>query len=92
MKLTILHISDMHIRSSSDLVLSRAKDIASASYSVARESDGCFVVVTGDVAWSGKELEYEAAERFLTGIKNAIQAEGCPVVDILVHPVTMIVR
>lgn len=86
MKLTILHLSDMHISSSSDLVFSRAKEIPSASYSAVRESDGCFVVVTGDVAWSGKELEYETAERFLTGIKSTIQAEGCPLVDIFVAP------
>lgn len=86
MKLTILHLSDIHIRHSSDPVLFRATDIASACYSEVRESDGCFVVVTGDVAFSGQESQYDQAKRLLTDIKGAIQAESCPLVDILVAP------
>ena len=86
MKLTILHLSDIHIHSSSDPLLLRAMDVASPCYSAVRQSDGCLIVVTGDAAYSGQDIQYDAAEHFLTEIKNAFQAEGCPFVDIFAAP------
>lgn len=86
MKITILHLSDIHLCNSTDAVLARATDIASACFSAARESEACLIAVTGDVAYSGLEPEFELAERLLRSIKQAIQAEGCPFVDIIVVP------
>lgn len=40
--------------------------------------------MSGDIAFSGKPEEYEAAESFLLDIRDAIQDEGCGFVDIIV--------
>ena len=49
MKLTILHLSDIHIHGSSDLVLKQASHIASSCFVNARDSDACLVIVTGGI-------------------------------------------
>jgi predicted phosphodiesterase/GTPase SAR1 family protein len=86
MNLTILHLSDIHIHSSSDLILTQAKKIASACFTKVRESDACLIIVTGDVAYSGESSQYEEAHIFLSSIKEEIQKEGCPLVDIVTVP------
>lgn len=86
MNLTILHLSDIHIHNSSDLILKQANKIASACFTVARDSDACLIIVTGDIAYSGEKNQYEEAYLFLSIIKEEIQKEGCPLVDIITVP------
>lgn len=86
MKLAILHLSDIHLRSSSDPVLQRVKDIASSTFPTARSADACLILVTGDIAFSGSSDQYELAKSFLTEIRDAILTEGCPLVDVFMVP------
>ncbi|WP_019864583.1 STAND family AAA ATPase [Methylovulum miyakonense] len=86
MKLTILHLSDIHIHNSSDLILKQANKIASACFTSARDSDACLIIVTGDIAYSGEKQQYDEAYVFLSLIKEEIQQEGCPLVDIITVP------
>ncbi len=86
MKLTILHLSDIHIHDSSDSVLKQASHIASSCFINARDSDACLIIVTGDIAFSGQTHQYDEAELFLLIIKEEIQKEGCPLVDIITVP------
>lgn len=86
MKISILHISDIHVHSSTDGILKRADEIASTCFNDAHTSDAFFIVITGDIAYSGKDEEYSAIQGFLENIKNKIKSEGCEVVEILMVP------
>jgi len=86
MKLTVLHLSDIHIRGTSDLIFNFPKEIAATAFEAARESDACMILVTGDITYGGQKGEYKAAERLLRSIRSAIVAEGVPFIDIIVAP------
>ena len=86
MKLTILHLSDIHIHNSSDPILEQAHTIASACFTQARESDACLIIVTGDIAYSGEKQQYDEADLFFNLIKEELQKEGCSFVDIITVP------
>ncbi len=86
MKITILHLSDIHFHGSEDSIVNRAHQIAASSFSAARLSDACFIVVTGDIAFSGSGDQYVVAEAFLSEIKTLIVNEGCKFVEVLLVP------
>ncbi|MFC7369292.1 metallophosphoesterase [Vreelandella zhaodongensis] len=72
MKFSVIHISDIHIRSEDDLVLSQHEKIAAACYRHMPDVEHVFFAVTGDIAFSGKADQYEAAKVFLNKIKDNI--------------------
>lgn len=65
MKLGVLHISDIHIKNSTDKVLEVGSSIAKACYATAHQSDAFAIIITGDIAFSCKKEEYDLAEVFL---------------------------
>ena len=86
MKITILHLSDIHFHGSEDVVIKRAQQIAASSFPSARLSDACFIVVTGDIAFSGSSDQYAVANSFLSEIKTLILNEGCKFIEVLLVP------
>ncbi|MEW8489712.1 MAG: metallophosphoesterase [Candidatus Thiodiazotropha endolucinida] len=76
MKVAVLHISDIHLRSATDEVANQASTIASGCYDYARNSDACLIVVTGDIAYSGSECEFKACSVLLTKIRQLIENEA----------------
>jgi calcineurin-like phosphoesterase family protein len=75
MKIIILHLSDVHIKTSRhNPVLSRAQQIAAAVVGHASDADACFVATTGDIAFSGKQEEYELARPFFGGLFDHLAA------------------
>jgi hypothetical protein len=79
MKIAIIHLSDIHIRYSTDPILSRAVHIASAVKSMAPNPDVYLLAVTGDIAFSGGIEQYGLARKFLEEIKSRISSAGKPV-------------
>lgn len=75
MTAVVLHLSDIHIRSEKDPILSNADAIATAAYEYLPDASVVFVVVSGDIAWSGDKDEYAAASKFLQRIALAIRTE-----------------
>jgi predicted MPP superfamily phosphohydrolase len=71
----IVHLSDIHFREpmGQNHILSRAAKIAAAATSTIPSVGSCFVVVSGDIAFSGKTTEYEIAARFLGELRDHIQ-------------------
>lgn len=74
-KLFILHLSDIHIKKSSDEILNRSTEIARAIYSELPSIDKLIIAVTGDITWSGTEQQYILAEKLLGEITKNIKLE-----------------
>jgi hypothetical protein len=80
MSIVLLHLSDIHIKTVSDAVLRHAQEIAAAAFDAAREADLLLVIVSGDIAFSGEDSQYTAAEGFLNSIVQILRQEAsCPV-------------
>jgi hypothetical protein len=75
MKVVLLHLSDIHISSTSDFILQRPTQIAATTFKYLSSAAEVFVVVSGDIAQSGKAAEYELAEIFLRKLEADIKNE-----------------
>ena len=72
MKLGILHLSDIHFRESGNAISGRAAEIVSAFQSADPFVEACVVIITGDLAFSGKPSEYESAMEFLETLERLL--------------------
>lgn len=86
MKSIILHLSDLHIKKNSDSILSRAEEIAKCTYDYLRGVEQVFIVVSGDVAFSGSSEQYKLATDLLSDIKLKIMEERDCAVDYVIVP------
>lgn len=75
MSALVLHLSDIHIKTSDDPILRRAPEIARATYASLPAASAVLVVVSGDIAFSGTKKQYEAAIAFLVQIRMEIRRE-----------------
>lgn len=74
MKLLILHLSDIHFEKNGDVsgkntegIIRALKTIDTFSYVI--------VVISGDIAYSGKVSQYNTAYKFFSNLKNRIKQE-----------------
>jgi hypothetical protein len=72
MRVAVLHLSDFHFRRNTDELLPRARLLVGALNSLEVNPDGLLVVMSGDIAFSGKDEEYFLAEQFLSEMRTAI--------------------
>ena len=72
MSLVIIHLTDIHIHDEKDLILKKSKKIAIAINSHIHSSDDVIISVTGDIAFSGKQEQYELATIFFNDIVRYI--------------------
>lgn len=75
MKLVILHLSDIHISKDTDPVLKMGTQIARASFTSLVNADRLLIVISGDIANSGKREEYSLATAFLRTVESEIKNE-----------------
>ena len=75
MTAVLIHLSDIHIRSPRDPILEMGPAIGRAAYRHLPEATHIFVVVTGDVAFSGKPDQYELATEFLNSLRETMRKE-----------------
>jgi ABC-type oligopeptide transport system ATPase subunit len=63
MSLSIIHLTDIHMVGDREknIILSRKQQLYEACYSVLSPSDNVVIVISGDIAFSGKTEEYENA-------------------------------
>src|ERR1043165_4605964 len=73
MKLSVIHLSDFHIKESDLSITTLVDKIKAALKHQLMASQACVVIVSGDVAFSGKKAEYKIAKSFLTAIDAQIR-------------------
>ncbi|KXS30988.1 MAG: putative phosphohydrolase [Candidatus Gallionella acididurans] len=86
MNLLILHLSDIHIRTKDDDILKRGNAIGRAVFKDLSMADGVVVLVTGDIAYSGKRTEYELAKKLFDDVVKCIKSEKDVPVHVLMCP------
>ena len=72
--LGILHLSDIHFVSGPNPVSSKIKAIQGAVQSESHDIDELLLVISGDVAYSGKQAEYSIAIEFVSDLEKSIRA------------------
>ncbi len=82
----ILHLSDIHIKTADDPILSRGSRIAACINSIIPSASHVFIVVSGDISFSGIKKEYDLAKTFLMGIKAYIMNETNVPVSFVITP------
>lgn len=72
MKLLILQLSDIHIKSKNDKIFSRKSYISEALRNLTDSVDLCVIAVTGDIAYSGSIEQYEESLELFETLKSEI--------------------
>jgi len=74
-KALVIHLSDLHIRTDKDPILDRASHIADAVRNFDYSVDAAIVVVSGDLAYSGSNAQYEVDWKFLHQIVSLLESD-----------------
>lgn len=72
MKISLIHLTDLHFTvktASSDKV----NALCAAIITQIRNSDACYVISSGDIAYSGSPEEFEVAKKFYSIIKQLVR-------------------
>ncbi len=88
-KLLVVHLSDIHVRTAGDVILTRGEMIAAAVRNLEYDLNACVVAVSGDLAYGGNDEQLFAGWDFLDRLASLLAThlasrEGTPV------PVTVI--
>jgi hypothetical protein len=86
MTAVVLHLSDIHVRSKKDWIVSKAEEIAACVFVSLPAASVVFVVVSGDIAWSGTTEQYVAAKDLFSAVRAHIQAEKAIPVHFVIAP------
>jgi predicted MPP superfamily phosphohydrolase len=73
MKIGIIQLSDLHLRTTSAELVGRIDQIVSAVRRAENQPEILIVALTGDIVWSGKDEEYELAYEFLNSLLNSLK-------------------
>ena len=61
MKILIIHLSDIHFKENNNRILEKKENIFKAFQNYSLEFDEIFIIISGDIAFSGKSKEYDEA-------------------------------
>lgn len=83
MNILILHLSDIHFKSDrrKNKILERANSIVSVISRAAASARSCFIVISGDIAFSGEVNQYEQASELILVLKGAL-TEASPGIEV----------
>lgn len=82
----LVQISDIHILERGDAVLKRAGDVAAAIQPLLPLATRVVLIVTGDIAQSGKAAEYDLAKGFIQAIATDIESRHGQALEIIAVP------
>lgn len=75
MSFSVIHFSDIHIQTASDLILNRVDRIKQACVSALPGEGIVAIAISGDIAYSGKDGQYALAKAMIDEIKEYIEAQ-----------------
>jgi hypothetical protein len=73
MRLLLVQLSDIHLRSSDNAIIEKRSAIVRALQNVDTQAIGCLVVVSGDIAFSGSGDEYYLALEFIAALQSELR-------------------
>ncbi|MCB9367355.1 MAG: metallophosphoesterase [Calditrichaeota bacterium] len=73
MHILLVHISDIHFGDNDNPLLDRIPEMASAIVSQSADVKGIAFCISGDIAYSGQETQYETASQFLNDLLSEIE-------------------
>jgi hypothetical protein len=82
----LVQISDIHFEEPGDAVVKRTAEIAAAVQPLLPLATRVVLLVTGDIAQSGKRTEYEIAKKFICAIANDIERRHGQAPEIITVP------
>src|ERR1700722_12704632 len=79
MRAAIVHLSDIHFRAANNPIEARLPQLAAAICSTDPTCTEYLVLLSGDIADTGQEVEYETAKAFFNDLTSAISQRqpGC---------------
>lgn len=76
MKVVLIQLSDIHLSTERDFIISRLNHIAKACKTITNGANRIFIVITGDIANTGIRNEYDIALKFFKNIDVEILKEN----------------
>ena len=76
MKVALLQLSDIHIKSENDFIIKHQEDFYRSCKALINECTKLIVVITGDIAFSGNEKEYAVAYNWLKQCESSWKREA----------------
>lgn len=86
MSALLLHLSDIHLKGPSDPVVQHPEEIARCVYSSLPDASALFIVISGDIAFSGKPDQYLVATGWINRIKQEVLREKDIPIHVIVAP------
>lgn len=86
MSLVIAHLSDIHIKTEHDKILAKGEKIAGVIRAYQGSNHQCFIAVSGDIAFSGNQAQYELAQQLLSTIVDLLGTSFAAPVQVIMAP------
>ena len=86
MGFSVIHLSDIHIKGEDDVILKRTDELYKACNSAIVGNSNVVIAVTGDIAFSGKQAQYDCAESLFRGLELYLQSQGAKSVQFVFAP------
>ncbi len=86
MNLSIVHFSDIHIKGNEDTVFSRIDKLKMACASALPGNGFVVIVISGDIAYSGKKEQYDLAQKMFVDIAEYIHEQTNSIVKFVLVP------
>lgn len=86
MSLTIIHLSDIHIKGKEDIIHTRVSEIARTCASVIPSRGDVVLAISGDIAFSGSKKQYHYAAEALKEITKYICEEKSATIHYIFAP------
>mgnify|MGYP001033970019 CR=1 FL=1 len=72
MSLTVIHFSDIHIKTADDVILKRVRELKTACVSSLPSNGDVIISISGDIAFSGSKQQYNLAKNLIDEIAEYI--------------------
>lgn len=82
----LIQISDIHFEGPGDAVVNRHAEIAAAVQPLLPLATRVILIITGDIAQSGKKTEYEVAKKFICTVASDIESRHGQAPEIITVP------